>query len=209
MIGQARVVGGLLLAGGAMLGTVAIMWLRAARADGSLAQGGFTLGLFFVLALILPVMAAGVYLLVKGRTETAEHARAAQTRKLLNMVLTQGQVRIADAVVELGLPREEVREIIYDAVGRGLFSGYVSWRAGVLYAREAAQGVQDCPNCGGTITIAGRGVFQCPYCGTEIFLARGESERHEIQGVAPPADQAGPVAPPPDGDAAPDQVAGR
>lgn len=194
MIGQARMVGGLLLFGGAIMGTAAYMWLRAARADGSLAGGGFTLGLFFVLAVVLPVMAAGVYLLVKGRAEVEEYARAAETRQLLNMVLTQGQVKIADAVVELGLPREEVREILYDAVGRGLFSGYVNWREGVLYAREAAQGVQECPNCGGTIQIAGRGVFQCPYCGTELFLARGATERHEIQAVAPPADWPGAAA---------------
>jgi predicted RNA-binding Zn-ribbon protein involved in translation (DUF1610 family) len=91
----------------------------------------------------------------------------------------------------LGVPRETVRDMIYDAVGRGLFSGYINWKEGVLYAAEAAQGQQSCPNCGGTIELAGKGVFQCPYCGTELFLARGAADKHEISGVEPPANWPG------------------
>jgi hypothetical protein len=201
MSGGARVVGWLVVAVGAALGLLAVAWLLGARADGTLAAGGFALGLVLAALVVLPLLAVGVYLIAQGRAERREHAAAAQTRQLLNMVLTRGQVRIADAVVELGVPQEEVRSILYDAVGRGLFSGYINWREGVLYAREAAQGAQSCPNCGGTIELAGKGVFQCPYCGTEMFLAQGDDQHHEVRGLEPPrdwpgaADAGGPAGP--------------
>lgn len=187
MIGQARIIGLLLLGGGLAAMLFIWGWLNASSAEGNLGASGFMLGLFIGAVVCLPVMASGVYLLVKGRAEVEQYAEAAKTKRLLNMVLTQGKVRVADAVVELGMPREEVRQIIYDAVGRGLFSGYINWSEGVLYASEAAQGQQTCPNCGGTIEIAGKGVFQCPYCGAEIFLAKGQAGRHDIQGIAPPS----------------------
>jgi DNA-directed RNA polymerase subunit RPC12/RpoP len=194
MIGQAKVIGSLLALGGLVLLLGFGGWLLAARADGSLGAGGLALGGFLALLVVVPLIGGGLYLVVRGRGEVAEYAEAAKTKRLLNMVLTQGKVRVAEAVVELGLPREEVRRMVYDAVGRGLFSGYINWSEGVLYASEAAQGQQKCPNCGGTIQIAGKGVFQCPYCGTEIFLAIGEAGRHAIQGVTPPAAQTPPPA---------------
>ncbi len=191
MSGQSRVVGWLVVAGGVILALAAVAWLAGAYADGALAAGGFALGLVLALLVAVPIVAAGVYLVALGRAESGELADAARTRKLLNMVLTRGKVRIADAVVELGVPQETVRDILYDAVGRGLFSGYINWPEGVLYAREAAQGQQPCPNCGGTIELAGKGVFQCPYCGTELFLASGAEDVHDIAGVQPPTDWPG------------------
>jgi hypothetical protein len=186
MIGQARVVGWLIVAVGCALAALALAWLLGAQADGSLAAGGLALGLVLAGLVVLPLLAMGVYLIVQGGVERREEATAAQTRQLLNMVLTRGQVRIADAVVELGVPKDAVRDILYDAVGRGLFSGYINWGEGVLYARAAAQGAQPCPNCGGTIELAGKGVFQCPFCGTELFLAQGDDGQHMVRGLEPP-----------------------
>lgn len=194
MIGQSKLVGWLVVGGGLVLALAAVGWLLGALADGSLGAGGFALGLVLAMAVTVPVVAAGVYLVALGRAETVELKDAARTRKLLNLVLTQGRVRISDAVLEMGVPQETVREILYEAVGKGLFSGYINWQDGMLYAREAAQGQQPCPNCGGTIELAGKGAFQCPFCGTELFLATGAADVHAITGVRPPADWPGAAA---------------
>lgn len=188
MVGGARIVGVLLIAGALILGVGSIVWLWAATSDGSLTAAGAALGSVLLLLIGVPVVALGVYLVALGQREAAAREDAAATRTLLNMVVTRGQVRMSEVSRELGLPERAVREVLYDAVGRELFSGYINWNEGVLYAREAAEGTQPCPNCGGTIEIAGRGVFQCPYCGTEIFHARGRAGTHEIRGLEPPPD---------------------
>jgi len=164
----------------------AIGWLNGARSDGVLSGGGYALGLFGALLATLPLGGIAALLFARGSADTESEARAAQLRKLLNLVLTKGKVSIGEAVTELEAPRETVRALLLEAVGRGLFSGYVNWSEGVLYSREGAAGVQPCPNCGGTIDIAGRGVLQCPYCGTEIFQALGDGQA-TVRGVAPPA----------------------
>jgi DNA-directed RNA polymerase subunit RPC12/RpoP len=88
------------------------------------------------------------------------------------MVLTQGQVRVAEAALELSASRDQVKEWIYDLVGKGLFTGYINWDEGVLYSKQASEmGTNKCPNCGGQLELAGKGVVRCPYCGTEIFLS--------------------------------------
>jgi DNA-directed RNA polymerase subunit RPC12/RpoP len=86
------------------------------------------------------------------------------------MVLARGQVRVAEVALELNATRDQVKDYIYDLVGKGLFTGYINWNDGVLYAKEASEMRRKCPNCGGELELAGKGVFECPYCGTEIFL---------------------------------------
>ncbi|MBK6769418.1 MAG: hypothetical protein IPG72_10530 [Ardenticatenales bacterium] len=186
MMRNARLLG--IVVGVAAVGLfmAALGWLNGARADGVLSGGGYALGLFGALLATLPLGGMAVLLFARGSADTDAQARAAQLRKLLNLVLTKGKVSIGEAVTELEAPRETVRALLLEAVGRGLFSGYVNWSEGVLYSREGAAGVQPCPNCGGTIDIAGRGVLQCPYCGTEIFQALGDGQA-TVRGVAPPA----------------------
>jgi ribosomal protein S27AE len=69
--------------------------------------------------------------------------------------------------------RAAVQQSLIELVGRGLFSGYVDWKRGMLYSVEASrlQGQQTCPNCGGQLQLAGKGIIKCPYCGAEIFLS--------------------------------------
>jgi hypothetical protein len=189
MVGGSRLVGLLIVAGVVVLGLGALGWLVAAWSEGTLGGPGAVLGVLLVLLIAVPGAAAGAYLFALGRAEATAHDEAQATRRLLNMVNTRGKVRLSEAAAELGLPPSAVREVVRDAVGHGLFSGYYNANEGVLYAREAAEGVQPCPNCGGTIEIAGRGVFQCPYCGTELFHSHGAAGRHEIRGVAPPSVQ--------------------
>jgi DNA-directed RNA polymerase subunit RPC12/RpoP len=94
------------------------------------------------------------------------------------MIEAQGTVSIGNAAVELDVSRDQLKEFVYDLVGKGLFLGYVDWKGGKLVAQDAAQ-IQSaavngtCPNCGGQVELAGKGVVSCPYCGSDIFLSPG------------------------------------
>jgi len=129
------------------------------------------LGMFLVLILTLPLIGAGVFLYVRGRGEEQQFAQAAEEKKLLNIVRTHGKADIADVALEMNLTRDQIKEYIYDLVGKGLFTGYINWNDGVLYAREAAEmRTNKCPNCGGIRELVGKGIVKCPYCGSELFL---------------------------------------
>ncbi len=120
----------------------------------------------------LPLAGVGLYLFNKGRSESIEDAAIAKERKLLNLVLTKGQVQLRDAALEINASRDEVRELVKDLVGKQLFSGYIDWDAGTLFSVDAAK-LKDgkCPKCGGALELAGKGLVKCPYCGAESFLS--------------------------------------
>lgn len=176
MGGSGRVVGIILIAFGVVACLVAGIWAAAemSGAETSLSVGGAALGLAIVFFVITaPAVGVGAYLFVKGRKEASELAEVEKERQLLNIVLSRGQVSIADLVLELKTDRDQVKAWIYDLVGKGLFSGYINWEEGVLYSRQAGnmRETQKCPNCGGEQAYAGKGVIVCPYCGSELFLA--------------------------------------
>jgi hypothetical protein len=143
-------------------------WLGAGLASGSRATG---VALGFVL-FSLPFLAVGIYLLMSSRGEIRAESKADKERAILNSVMTRGRVSIADLAIEGDLSREQVRDYIYDLIGKDLFRGYVNWQKGELVSAEAAQ-IQDgtCPNCGGRLELAGKGLVRCPYCGTETYLS--------------------------------------
>jgi hypothetical protein len=176
MGGSGRVVGIILIGFGIVACLIAGIWAMAEMSStgSSLTAGGAALGLalvFFVLC--APAIGVGAYLLVKGQREAEELAEVEKERQLLNIVLSRGQVSIADLVLELQANRDQVKAWIYDLVGKGLFSGYINWEDGLLYSRQAGdmRETQKCPNCGGKQAYAGKGVIVCPYCGSELFLA--------------------------------------
>jgi len=176
MGGSGRIVGIILIIFGVAACAIAGVWAAAEMAsqNSTLSLGGAALGLalaFFVVT--APAVGVGIYLLVKGRQEATELAEVEKERQLLNVVLTQGQVSIADLVLELKSNRDQVKAWIYDLVGKGLFSGYINWDEGILYSRQASsmREGKKCPNCGGELDFAGKGVIVCPYCGSELFLA--------------------------------------
>jgi hypothetical protein len=144
------------------------VWLGAGLASGSRATG-VALGFVFF---SLPFLAVGIYLLMSSRGEIKAESKADKQRAILNSVMTRGKVGIADLAIEGDLTREQVRDLIYDLIGKDLFRGYVNWDKGLLVSAEAAQ-IKDgtCPNCGGALELAGKGLVRCPYCGTETYLS--------------------------------------
>jgi len=175
MAGSARLTGLVLVAIGTVVGIGGTAWLLSQRAEDNVAGSGFILGLVGCFSVfVLPLVGGGIYFLLRGRAETADLAEVEGQRKLLDIVSTRGKVSIADLVLDLKSTREQVQDDLHELVGRGLFSGYVDWKEGVLYSVEASklQRQQHCPNCGGQLELAGKGLIECPYCGAEIFLAR-------------------------------------
>src|SRR5690606_1088433 len=150
----------------------AVMFVPATGENASRSMDAAVLGFaLFSVVWILP-LAAGIFMLYKGGQEAVVAERAAQQRKLLNIVKTQGQVPVSDIAIAMNATREEVQNLLYDLVGRGLFSGYVNWDEGMLYSEQASELREraTCAVCGGQLELAGQGVIRCPYCGTEYFL---------------------------------------
>jgi hypothetical protein len=128
------------------------------------------LAIVFALLVAAPLIGIGVYTLTKGNSEAAEEKTIARQRKLLSLVQTQGKVALSAAAIELGVTRDEAKQIVYDLVGKQLFSGYIDWKDQVLYSVDSGSlKTGKCPNCGGELEVAGKGLVKCPYCGSEVF----------------------------------------
>ena len=169
---QGKTLGWILTGVGGAILAVVVLWALV-NTDPAMTTSAKVLAVFFGLVISAPLLGFGLYTLNKGQAEAGEEKVIAKQRKLLNMVMTRGQVNIPEATVELQVTRDETRQLIYDLIGKQLFSGYVDWDGGVLYSSDAGklkEGGQ-CPKCGGKLQLAGKGLVKCPYCGSEIFLA--------------------------------------
>jgi hypothetical protein len=192
MFSSGRTLGLILIAAGAVLAVIIVIWLTSGMREGNLEGSGATFGILFAfLVIVAPLVGAGIFFLNRGRAEEKANQRAREQRRLLDMVTTRGQLSIVDVALELGLTRDQIESDLYDLVGLGLFTGFVDWRKGVLHSIEAAQlqGRQTCPNCGGELELAGKGLIKCPYCGAEIFLGPGGAR--ELQSARADAISAG------------------
>lgn len=182
MPSSGRTIGMIMIAAGLVIGVIAGVWLLSGMREATLQGSGAIFGLLFVvLILVAPLVGGGFFFLSRGRAEDKANERVRGQRRLLDMLMTRGQLSIVDVALELGLTREQIESDLYDLVGLGLFTGFVDWRKGVLHSVEAAQleGRHTCPNCGGEIELAGKGLITCPFCGAEIFL--GPAGARELQ----------------------------
>ena len=168
-----KLIGMILIGAGLALLAVVVLWVGAGVASHKyedLAAPVLGIGAAVIFG-VVPLVALGGFLYVKGRQEAVGMAEVQKERTLLNMVQTRGQIDVATAVLEMKVSRDTMKQYVYDLVGKGLFTGYVNWDKGMLYSRQVADMPSDrCPNCGGALELAGKGVVQCPYCGSEIFL---------------------------------------
>lgn len=165
---RTRIVGIVLL----LIGIGFAAWLATGLVEASKANdptSGYVLGLVLF---SLPWFAVSLYLLLSSRGEIKEESKADKERAILSAVMTRGRVTIPDLAIECDITRDEVRDYIYDLIGKDLFRGYVNWEQGELVSAEATQIKSDaCPNCGGKVELAGKGLVRCPFCGTETYLS--------------------------------------
>ncbi len=171
---QGRIIGIILIAVALIACLLATALLLAQVSNKETTVTGAILGIFLVaIVFVLPLGGGGIYLLTKSQQESAEYTEIAKEKKILNMVLAQGQVTVSEVALELNEPRDKVEDYIRDLVGKNLFSGAINWQDGVLFSRQASEMKADrkCPNCGGQLELAGKGVIKCPFCGSEVFLA--------------------------------------
>ena len=139
MAGRGKTIGMIMIMAGIAIGLVAALFFGAGLAQGrQLSAMVLGFGLAFVLV-VLPLVGVGAFLFVKGRREAAEFARLERERKVLDTVQAHGQVRVAEVAVELGATRDQIRDYIYDLVGKGLFTGYINWDEGILYSKQASE----------------------------------------------------------------------
>lgn len=174
MVGSGRLIGLVLIGIGAVLLFGAGIW--AFTAEG-MESGGRTLTLAACLPVAVLIAGIGVWFLMQGRTEATQFAEVEKQKKMLNMVQTQGTIQLSTMALELNMPMDQVKNGIYDLVGKGLFTGYVDWKAGKLVSSDAAEINQaaitgKCANCGAPQVVAGKGVVRCEYCGAEYFLPK-------------------------------------
>jgi ribosomal protein S27AE len=175
MIGGGRIVGLVMMIGSAVVFLGWTAWSLASMfSEETATTGGVVLGLFMALVVLAPLFGIGVYLFRQGTQETEQFAVVQQEKKILNMVLAQGQVTIAQVVAELQAPRDTVEDMIRSLVGKQLFSGAINWDKGILYSVESQSLTENhkCPNCGGDLRFAGKGLIVCPFCGSQVFLTK-------------------------------------
>ncbi len=173
-------------------------WLAAGVAEAVRQDRSITGHILGFVLFSLPFLAVGLYLLLTSRGEIKDETKADKQRTILNAVMTRGRVSVADMAIECNVNREQVKQLIYDIIGKDLFRGYVNWERGELVSAEAAQ-IKDhsCPNCGGKVELAGKGLVKCPYCGTETYLsAPTASEKPSSPRVDPPGPPAAASEPP-------------
>lgn len=156
----------MLLLGGLLASEGAVALWRSGRAAGALPPWAGMLGLGLLLALLLPLMAAGIHLLRHGGAALDGAADRRDWERLRALFGAAGRLSLTEAVIALGRPRPEVCGLLRAAAGRGEIQGWLDLRAGVFQLAATTPG--RCPRCAadpGEDAAASR----CRACGVEIL----------------------------------------
>ena len=162
----ARLVGAVLLLGGLLAAQGAVAMWRSGRAAGALPAWAGMLGLALLLALLLPLMAAGIHLLRHGGAALEGAADRRDWERLHARFGAAGRLSLTEAVIALGRPRAEVCGLLRDAAGRGEIQGWLDLRAGFFQLAAAAPG--RCPRCAAELGEDAASSL-CRACGAEIL----------------------------------------
>ncbi len=172
MQSSGKLIGLMFIAGGFLCGAIGALWIVMQRASEKLDSGAVVFAVGGLAIIAVPLIFVGIFLFIRGGREQKELTEIAKERKILNVVSTQGQVKINEVALDLNVTRDQIKDLIYDLVGKQLFSGYINWDDGILYSKQASQLKNgQCPNCGAKLELAGKGVVKCSACGSEIFLS--------------------------------------
>ncbi len=170
---SSRLIGIILTVVGVGVALIAGLWLAAEIGGGALEAGGAVLGAGLAFIPVALLLGAGVYLFTRGGAEAKQESVMQQQRRLLDIVKSRGEANITDVALEMNVSVDAVKDMVHQLVGLQVFSGYINWQDGKLYSAEASnlRQLEQCRNCGGAITLAGKGVVVCRFCGTEYFLS--------------------------------------
>ncbi len=105
MPGHGRTIGIILLAVALIACLIATALLITQAATHETTVTGAILGILIAaVVFVLPLGGGGLYLLTKGRQESAEYAEIARQKKILNMVLAQGKVALSQMKADRKCP---------------------------------------------------------------------------------------------------------
>ncbi len=162
-----------LVAAGILVALAIAGWLVSGLVSSDLQAGGAILGgIMGLMFLVLPLVGIGGFIFLRARSESQQLEEVAVQRRLLARIELAGEIGVTELALDTGLTRDDVRANLVDLVSKGLFSGYVDWNRGRLFARQATElrELSHCQSCGSELELAGKGLIRCPYCGTEYFL---------------------------------------
>ena len=170
---SSRLVGIILTVVGIGVALIAGLWLATQVSSGDTSSGGAILGAGLAFIPVALLVGFGIYLFVRGGTESQQESVMQKQRQLLDILKSRGQISVSDMALEMRVSADSVKDMVHQLVGLQVFSGYINWDNGILYSSDARElrELDKCKNCGGEITLAGKGVFVCKYCGTEYFVS--------------------------------------
>jgi uncharacterized membrane protein len=197
MVGSGRTIGLILFLVAAVILIGSGIWVFGQmNQPGTQLQGGgaaLTMGCALLVAVL--VAGFGIWFMMQGRSEARQFADVEKEKRILNIVQTQGTVQLGQMALEMNMPMDQVKAAIYDLVGKGLFTGYVDWKANRLVSSDAAAITNavitgKCPNCGAPQVVGGKGVIRCDYCGAELFIPPGTAvPQRQAPAAGPPSQQ--------------------
>lgn len=151
-----------------IVGILVAAFLGLGVASGALEITGFAAGFIIF---VLPFFAVAGYMLVKSFGEGKQLDSLAKEQRVLDAIRSRGKTTFAEVARVSGLGESEAKAAVDGLVGKNLFTGYLNWKTGEIFSKDAADlaGAKKCPACGAQLEVVGKGMVKCPYCGTQVY----------------------------------------